>query len=155
MDALKRRGKDGKDHFFHGRRRYSFITHDIDELTELRARERTFDGAYIRTSLVMLTYALIFLKIFSPEFARIGICYIIISFVLLVISLLRRSHSNHDLADVYKPKEPHREAKGGTWTSGMIWGRAFRTSGRSVLLLSALVGALEVTLLVLVWRLRD
>lgn len=60
---------------------------DIDELTELRARQRTFDGrprpllvaalklmgwigAYMRTALSMLSYALLILKIFSPEFAK-------------------------------------------------------------------------------------
>ncbi|KAH8920391.1 hypothetical protein BT69DRAFT_1299439 [Atractiella rhizophila] len=149
MEALTRKPqKDGTTHYFHGHRRYSFITHDVDELTELRARERTFDGAYIRTALGNITYALVILKIFSPSFAPTAI--------LLLISLHRRSHSNHDLADVYKPKPAPQEAKAaGGGTGGMIWGRAFRTSGVSVVILSGVVTALEVALLVLLWRIGD
>ena len=79
-------------HLYHGHRRASWTTDDIDELTELRARrtllsylagalesrrrmtpfhaERTFEGAYQRTALGMAAYAIVVLKIFSPGFAK-------------------------------------------------------------------------------------
>ena len=42
------------------------------ELTEIRAAQRTFEGAYIRTSLSQFSFALIVLKIFTSEFYSIG-----------------------------------------------------------------------------------
>lgn len=41
---------------------------DIAELTELRARQRTFEGAYRRTALANLGYALTVLRLFDPRF---------------------------------------------------------------------------------------
>lgn len=43
------------------------------ELVEIRAAQRTFEGAYIRTSLSQFSFALIVLKIFTSEFYSIGI----------------------------------------------------------------------------------
>jgi uncharacterized membrane protein YidH (DUF202 family) len=43
-----------------------------DELVEIRAAQRTFEGAYIRTSLSQFSFALIVLKIFTSEFYSIG-----------------------------------------------------------------------------------
>lgn len=42
------------------------------ELVEIRAAQRTFEGAYIRTSLSQFSFALIVLKIFTSEFYSIG-----------------------------------------------------------------------------------
>ena len=42
------------------------------ELIEIRAAQRTFEGAYIRTSLSQFSFALIVLKIFTSEFYSIG-----------------------------------------------------------------------------------
>ncbi|KAL8291505.1 hypothetical protein RQP46_002483 [Phenoliferia psychrophenolica] len=53
-----------------GHRRKSFTDDDIDELVELRARQRTFDGAYIRAALGNFGYACIILKVFDAEFAK-------------------------------------------------------------------------------------
>jgi uncharacterized membrane protein YidH (DUF202 family) len=39
---------------------------------EIRAAQRTFEGAYIRTSLSQFSFALIVLKIFTSEFYSIG-----------------------------------------------------------------------------------
>ena len=57
-------------HTYHGHRRNSFTTTDVEELTELRARQRTHNGAYERTALGTSVYAIVLLKIFSPAFAR-------------------------------------------------------------------------------------
>jgi hypothetical protein len=42
------------------------------KLVELRAIQRTFEGAYIRTSLSSFSFALVVLKIFTAEFYGIG-----------------------------------------------------------------------------------
>ncbi|KAF3348902.1 Putative phosphomutase PMU1 [Verticillium dahliae VDG2] len=43
-----------------------------DELVEIRAAQRTFEGAYMRTALGQFSFALIILKIFTSEFYAIG-----------------------------------------------------------------------------------
>ncbi|EGO28696.1 hypothetical protein SERLADRAFT_380699, partial [Serpula lacrymans var. lacrymans S7.9] len=43
---------------------------DINELVELRARHRTFDGAYRRTALANLGYSLTVLRLFDVRFYR-------------------------------------------------------------------------------------
>ena len=45
------------------------------ELVEIRAAQRTFEGAYIRTSLGQFSFALVVLKIFTSEFYSIGMSY--------------------------------------------------------------------------------
>jgi hypothetical protein len=40
----------------------------VNELVELRARQRTFGGAYSRTALGNIGYALTILKIFDRQF---------------------------------------------------------------------------------------
>ena len=48
-----------------GHRADSYVAIDLNELVELRARQRTFDGAYGRTALGNLGYALTILKLFD------------------------------------------------------------------------------------------
>lgn len=57
---------------FHNHRRGSFLARDedIDELVEIRARQRTFEGAYVRTALGNLGYSCLILRVFSTEFAK-------------------------------------------------------------------------------------
>lgn len=59
-----------------GNRRRSNRTRSIiltpGELVEIRAAQRTFEGAYIRTSLSQFSFALVVLKIFTSEFYSIG-----------------------------------------------------------------------------------
>ena len=43
---------------------------DVHELVELRARQRTFHGAYSRTALGGLGYGLIILRLFDRRFYR-------------------------------------------------------------------------------------
>jgi hypothetical protein len=49
------------------------------ELVEIRAAQRTFEGAYIRTSLSQFSFALIVLKIFTSEFYSIGALFAVSS----------------------------------------------------------------------------
>ena len=53
-----------------GHRTSSFSTVDLMELTELRARQRTFEGAYRRTALANLGYALTVLRLFDVRFYK-------------------------------------------------------------------------------------
>ncbi|SCV73255.1 BQ2448_7180 [Microbotryum intermedium] len=87
---------------YHGHRRNSFVTPDIDELTELRARQRTFDGAYTRTALGLFDYALLILKIFFAEFAKIGLLYVILATLILLIGYHRARRGDVDFADEYR-----------------------------------------------------
>jgi hypothetical protein len=57
--------------FWHrGHRSNSFTPDDVNELVELRARQRTFHGAYGRTALGNLGYALTILRLFDARFHR-------------------------------------------------------------------------------------
>jgi len=53
-----------------GHRKQSFICLDDDELVELRASQRTYNGAYVRTALGILGYALTVLRLFGRRFYR-------------------------------------------------------------------------------------
>ncbi|KIY67624.1 hypothetical protein CYLTODRAFT_490460 [Cylindrobasidium torrendii FP15055 ss-10] len=84
---------------YRGHRRESFVATDVNELVELRARQRTFHGAYSRTALGNLGYALTVLRLFDRRFYKIGLIFLILSALLFLIAYLRSRHSNHDFAD--------------------------------------------------------
>ncbi|KAL7412160.1 hypothetical protein BDY24DRAFT_110589 [Mrakia frigida] len=89
---------------YRGHRRNSFTPLDNAEMIELRARQRTFEGAWQRTALVNLGYGAIVLKVFDRRFFSIGILYTVLSLLLIFISLHRRKESNHSFSDDF----PHR-----------------------------------------------
>lgn len=60
------------------------------ELVEIRAAQRTFEGAYIRTAIGQFSFALVVLKIFTAEFYSIGALFAVYGAGILFISLLRR-----------------------------------------------------------------
>ncbi|KAK0336483.1 hypothetical protein LTR91_015545 [Friedmanniomyces endolithicus] len=64
------------------------------ELVEIRAAQRTFEGAYIRTSLSQFSFALIVLKIFTSEFYSIGALFAIYGAGILAASAFRRMQGN-------------------------------------------------------------
>ncbi|GAA6018675.1 hypothetical protein JCM11491_001256 [Sporobolomyces phaffii] len=144
----------GAPRTYKGHRRASFIERDIDEMIELRARQRTFGGAYERSALGNLGYALLVLKIFNPDFAKtsVGLLYVILSILLLLIAQYRRRRSDDDFADMNRPAS--------TWdlhelpkASERIWGREFRTSGDMVILIVLTCTALYVAMFVLILKL--
>ena len=57
-------------HYRRGHRRYSFVASDVNELQEIRARQRTFHGAYNRTALGTLGYAVVILRLFDSRFHK-------------------------------------------------------------------------------------
>lgn len=60
------------------------------ELVEIRAAQRTFEGAYIRTAIGQFSFALIVLKIFTAEFYSIGALFAVYGTGIMFISLFRR-----------------------------------------------------------------
>ncbi|OWB58911.1 hypothetical protein B5S28_g5007 [[Candida] boidinii] len=56
---------------------------------DIRAHQRTYQGAYIRSCIGALTFSIIILKLFSKEFLNVGFVYTIYGFFIFIVSLLR------------------------------------------------------------------
>ncbi|KAL7627796.1 hypothetical protein AAE478_001991 [Parahypoxylon ruwenzoriense] len=110
------------------------------ELVEIRAAQRTFEGAYVRTALSQFSFALIILKIFTSEFYPIGALFAVYGATILLCSIYRRYQGNKQFfTAIDDDGEPRNK---------------FRTSGNSVLLLTALSIGAYVGLMVLTWQLE-
>jgi len=107
-----------------GHRITSVILTD-EELLEIRARQRTFDGAYWRTALSAFATGLLVLKLFTKDFFYVGINFFVFGINMLVIAALRRRYAG----DVFNVNEP------------------FRTSGDFVILTTIVTLASYVVLL--------
>ncbi|KAN0111563.1 hypothetical protein V8E52_008301 [Russula decolorans] len=142
-------------HRYHGHRRDSFICADADELVELRAHQRTYNGAYVRTALGILGYSLAVLRLFDRKFYRIGLLYAALAFLLSVCAFLRARHSRHDYADRHDTGDT--TGTPAIRTVGQdhkpVIGRPFVSAGRIVALVAWIVAATEMVLLVLVLQL--
>jgi hypothetical protein len=76
---------------YSGHRKQSFICADVDELVELRASQRTYNGAYMRTALGILGYSLTILRLFDRMFYRSMSVFLYISphsFFLTLITIV-------------------------------------------------------------------
>ncbi|KAJ1952246.1 hypothetical protein EC988_003656 [Linderina pennispora] len=60
------------------------------ELLEVRARERTFDGAYWRTSIGLFGAALVVLRVFGLSFFPVGMVFLVLGLGFMGIGLYRR-----------------------------------------------------------------
>ncbi|MCJ1486341.1 hypothetical protein MMC06_006518 [Schaereria dolodes] len=109
------------------------------ELVEVRAAQRTFEGAYIRTALSQFSFALVVLKIFTSEFYSIGALFAIYGAGVLFTSLLRRQQGNKQFFSAVGEDGLHR--------------KKFRTSGNVVVVLTALSVAAYACLLGLTLKL--
>ncbi|EMC96221.1 hypothetical protein BAUCODRAFT_147862 [Baudoinia panamericana UAMH 10762] len=109
------------------------------ELTEIRAAQRTFEGAYIRTSLGQFSFALVVLKIFTSEFYSIGALFACYGAGVLAVSAYRRAQGNRQFFSEVGDDGLSR--------------KRFRTSGNVVIVLTSLSVAAYITLLVLTLRL--
>lgn len=109
------------------------------ELVEIRAAQRTFEGAYIRTALSQFSFALVVLKIFTSEFYSIGALFAVYGAGILFASLFRRQQGNKQFFSEVGEDGLQR--------------KKFRTSGNVVTVLTALSVAAYVSLLILVFRL--
>ncbi|KAF5018380.1 hypothetical protein F66182_9631 [Fusarium sp. NRRL 66182] len=128
------------DEAFHLRlHRARSVVLTTQELVEIRAAQRTFEGAYIRTALGQFSFALIILKIFTSEFYAIGALFAVYGVAVMLVAIYRRYEGQNQFFTS--------ESDDGSLK------RKFRTSGNSVLLLTVLSLSAYVTLMVLTWRL--
>ncbi|KAJ2891196.1 hypothetical protein IWW38_003727 [Coemansia aciculifera] len=104
-----------------------------EELLEMRARERTFDGAYWRTSVGLFGAALVILRVFGMAFFPVGMVFLVLGVGFLAIGLARRRS--------LIARDTHARAP------------LFVTSGGTVLLSGAMCLSAYAVLLVLLWRL--
>ena len=109
------------------------------ELSELRANQRTFEAAYVRTALTQFSFALVVLRIFSVEFYSVGALFATYGLGIMLTSLLRRRQLNWQFLALPDEEGTHR--------------KRFRTSGNIVVVLSLLTVAAHGVLLGLVMRL--
>ncbi|KIK66234.1 hypothetical protein GYMLUDRAFT_239220 [Collybiopsis luxurians FD-317 M1] len=163
-------------HRYRGHRAESFYASDVNELVEIRARQRTFYGAYFRTALGNLGYALTILRLFDSRFYKIGLLFTILGALLFVLSFLRDRHSRHDFADPRTSSSTnsnsattstsattHQHLRQGSFsydpadviqTVGQkgtrVFGRPFVTAGWIVVGVAGVVLAVEIGLLVLI-----
>ncbi|KAL6818558.1 hypothetical protein GGI42DRAFT_8393 [Trichoderma sp. SZMC 28013] len=112
-----------------------------EELVEIRAAQRTFEGAYMRTALGLFSFSLVILKVFTEEFYPIGALFAAFGTAILLVSMYRRYQGHRQFFVAESP-------------DGVLR-RKFRTSGDTVLLLTALSLCAYSTLLALTWRLKD
>ncbi|PWW72392.1 hypothetical protein C7212DRAFT_338523 [Tuber magnatum] len=108
------------------------------ELVEIRAAQRTFEGAYLRTALSQFSFSLIILRIFTQEFYSIGALFAVFGAFIMLASLLRRRSGNRQFF--------RDESEGGR--------KKFRTSGNVVAVVSLISIAAYSALLVLLCRLQ-
>ncbi|KAK0731572.1 hypothetical protein B0H67DRAFT_597425 [Lasiosphaeris hirsuta] len=129
------------------------------ELVELRAAQRTFEGAYLRTALGQFSFSLIILKIFNSDFYAIGALFAVYGAAIMLVAIFRRYEGNRQFFDkVESEDESYSESDGagGTVRSVrriQVVKKKFRTSGNSVALLVVLSFSSYVTLVVLLWHL--
>ncbi|CAP69402.1 uncharacterized protein PODANS_1_10670 [Podospora anserina S mat+] len=134
------------------------------ELVEIRAAQRTFEGAYMRTALSQFSFALVILKIFTSEFYPIGALFACYGTAIMLVAIYRRYEGNRQFFDSVESEDESssgEENDPATPTGLTVRGRRrtlvvkkkFRTSGNSVALLVLLSFMCYVALMVLLWKL--
>ncbi len=130
----------------------------LARLVEVRAAQRTFEGAYMRTALSQFSFALIVLKIFTSEFYAIGALFAAYGAAVMLVAVYRRYEGNRQFFNEEK-SDDEGDADGPAGRASLNYQRAavvvkkFRTSGDAVASLALLSLAAYIALLVLVWRL--
>lgn len=100
---------------------------------DIRAHQRTYEGAYTRSAIGCLSFAILIIKLFSREFLPIGIVYTIYGLIFYFLGVYKAAS-----VDVFY--NPEKDAE------------YFKTSGNSVIFLTAISLASYTTLLILVLR---
>jgi len=134
-----KQGRHAADRYHLRLHRARSVVLTSSELVEIRAAQRTFEGAYIRTALSQFSFALVVLKIFTSEFYSIGALFAVYGAGILITSLFRRQQGNKQFFSEVGEDGLQR--------------KKFRTSGNVVTVITALSMAAYVSLLVLVFRL--
>ncbi|KII90068.1 hypothetical protein PLICRDRAFT_53174 [Plicaturopsis crispa FD-325 SS-3] len=141
-------------HRYRGHRAESFAAIDVPELVELRARQRTFHGAYRRTALGNLGYALAVIKLFDARFYRIGLLFALLSAMLFALSFVRARHSKHDFADHIPDESTSASPQPleSVGQRGRVYGKPFYTAGWVVIAVTGAVAVVEIGLFWLVLK---
>ncbi|TQS38438.1 hypothetical protein Golomagni_01055 [Golovinomyces magnicellulatus] len=126
------------------RHRVSSLIPTPGELVDIRAAQRTFEGAYVRTALGQFTFALMVLKIFTLEFYGFGVLFAVYGMGIFLVSLYRRHESN---GQFFKTE--------GDVSGGDQDMKTFRTSGNVVILLTGGSVMTYAALLILTARLSN
>ncbi|TPX15383.1 uncharacterized protein E0L32_004363 [Thyridium curvatum] len=121
-----------------------------EELVEIRAAQRTFEGAYMRTALSQFSFALIILKIFTSEFYAIGALFAVYGAAVMLVAAYRRYEGNRQFFSEDVLEEDEHDPGSAVVTQR----KRFRTSGNSVLMLTLLSLSAYISLLVLLWELN-
>ncbi|KAF3762460.1 hypothetical protein M406DRAFT_263601 [Cryphonectria parasitica EP155] len=155
-----------EDHLHLRLHRARSVVLTAQELTEIRAAQRTFEGAYMRTALSQFSFALIILKIFTSEFYAIGALFAAYGAAILLVAIFRRYEGNRQFFD-QEESDSETDDDDGEGLDGQGGDAAaargrrrvqtirkrFRTSGNSVTLLTVLSLGAYITLMVLMLRL--
>ncbi|KAK9457987.1 hypothetical protein V1511DRAFT_491412 [Dipodascopsis uninucleata] len=76
------------------RRKHDDMLVDNTEIIDVRAYQRTYEGAYLRTAMLEVTLSLSIIRVFDIEFYPIGAAFAVIGFAFMAIGLLRRLQTN-------------------------------------------------------------
>ncbi|KAH6650147.1 hypothetical protein F5144DRAFT_35713 [Chaetomium tenue] len=173
-----------EDHLHLRLHRARSVVLTTQELVEIRAAQRTFEGAYMRTALSQFSFALVVLKIFTSDFYPIGALLACYGAAVLLVAVYRRYEGNRQFFD----REESESSEGGDSEEESVVGgeevtgegegidgrgrarargrrrervrqvvvrKKFRTSGNSVGLLVVLSLVSYVALVVLLWELVE
>lgn len=66
---------------------------------DIRASQRTFEGAYVRTALIKITFGMLILRVFSRDFVYIGLTFVVSALMTIGLALTRRAKSEAQLID--------------------------------------------------------
>lgn len=116
---------------------------------DIRAHQRTYQGAYIRTCIGVLSFSVLVMKLFSKDFASIGLVFQVYALILCLIGYFRGS--NMDLYFVTGNSKTHWHYDNGD-NDNNIDKFYFQTSGHFVLILSSITISCFIVLLVLLAR---
>lgn len=100
---------------------------------DVRAHQRTYEGAYTRTAIGALSFAILILKLFSKEFLPVGTVYSIYGSILFFIGVV-----NMGSLDVYYNPEKDMQM--------------YKTGGNTVILLLAISLTCYIVLFILMCR---
>lgn len=101
---------------------------------DVRAHQRTYEGAYTRTAISCLSFSIVIIKLFSAEFLPIGTVYTAYGCLLYFMGVIKAGS-----VDFYYNPEKNEEE--------------FVTAGNSVILLTGISLASYLALLIFVLRL--
>ncbi|EAQ92707.1 hypothetical protein CHGG_00942 [Chaetomium globosum CBS 148.51] len=96
-------------------------------LVEIRAAQRTFEGAYMRTALSQFSFALVVLKIFTSDFYPIGALLACYGAAVLLVAVYRRYEGNRQFFD--REESESESESGGDSSEGSVGGQEEEGTG--------------------------